>query len=246
MDNQEKYLKNIVKQNGLRDYHTLVDILKCIVVKAGQTITPSVITTALNNILCAHISHNTVKKYFEVICAEGILGKVERYYIKGTGAKLKNADHYYVKDMELFHYLNDSNKFGQSLGEKGDEIYKLALSKTTFYNTLLNLNYDVRGGRMEYSIRSKKVGSKRVGQNIDFMTVKNDSSKHFVFINKCQSEALIYDTDEAKEFLSAVSSIGDGVQVYIVDVWESSLDLNKGKIKLIDFETAINLIAQIT
>lgn len=243
MEAQEKYLKNIIERNGLRDYYTLVNALKCVAIKAGQTITPSVITTALNDVLDAHISHNTVKKYFEAICKEDIIGKVERYYIKGTGAKLKNADHYYIKDMALFHYLNKSNTFGESWGKKAAEIYELAFSKTTFYNTLVNSEHDVRGGRVEYSIRSKKVGSKRVGQNIDFMTVKNGSSKHFVFINKCQREALINNTDEAVQFLSAVGSLGDGVQVYIVDVWESSLEIDIGKIKLIGFETAIKLIS---
>lgn len=243
MKQQEKRLKNIVDQNALRDYHTLVDILKCIAVKAGQSITPSAITTTLNNVLNSHISHNTVKKYFEAICADGILGKVERYYIKGTGAKLKNANHYYIKDMEMFDFLIKSNAIGESLNEKGDEIYKLAFSKTIFYNTLLSLDYDIKGGRVEHSIRSKKVGSRRVGQNIDFMTVKNNSSMHFVFINKNQREALINNTDEAVQFLSAVGSIGDGVQVYVVDVWESSLEIDIRKIKLIGFETALSLLA---
>ena len=123
---QEKYLKDITYQNGLRDCNTLVYVLKCVAIKAGQTITPSVITTAFNAVLDAHISHNTVKKYFEAIYKEGIIGKVERHYVKGTGAKLKNADHYYIKDIELFEFLNTSNPFSEALGAMGEETYELS------------------------------------------------------------------------------------------------------------------------
>ena len=240
---QEKYLKDITYQNGLRDYNILVCVLKCIAVKAGQTITPSVITTDFNKVLNAHISHNTIKKYFEAIYKEGIVGKVERHYVKGTKAKLKNADHYYIKDMGLFEFLNMSNPFGEVLGAAGEEIYELAFKKTLFYNALVNLEYDINGGRVEYSIRSKKVGSKRVGQNIDFMTIKNNLSNHFVFMTGKQREALKYNTDDANEFLNAVSSIGDGVQVYVVDIWENHMNIDINKIKLIGFETAIDLIS---
>lgn len=62
-------------------------------------------------------------------------------------------------------------------------------------------------------------------------------------VNKSQREALNNGTDEAEQFLSAVSSLCDGVQVYVVDVWESNLYMDIDKIKLIGLETAIELIS---
>ena len=184
MNEQEKYLKDVFDKSGLRDYHVFIDVLKCIAVKAGQIVTPSVITTAFNTVLNAHISHNTIKKYFQQLIDNRIISKVERRYIKGSGKKIKNADHYYIADMKLFDYINQNNPFGVALGAMGEETYKLSVGRTQFYNKLLKLGYDTEGGRVEYFIRSKKVGSKRVGQNIDFMTAKNKTHQHFVFINK--------------------------------------------------------------
>ena len=81
-----------------------------------------------------------------------------------------------------------------------------------------------------------------MGQNIDFMISENTSSMHVVFLNRSQREALINGANEAEQFLRAISSLGDGVQVCVVDVWESGLCKDIGKIKLIDFQTAISLI----
>lgn len=241
---QKERIQSAFKQSGLRDYSTFLNVLKCIAVKAGQAITPSVITTSFNNVLNANISHNTIKKYFDAVEKAGFINKVDRFYIKGTKAKIKNADHIYISDLYLFDYLNQDNRFGMELGAKGEEVFLLSRGRTVFYNRLMKLGYEVTGGRVEYSIRSKKVGSKRIGQNIDFMTVKNDSRQHFVFITKKQREALINKTDESDEFLRAIGSVGDTAQVYIVDVWESNISISFDKIKLLGIETALDSISQ--
>ena len=240
---QKERIQSAFKQSGLRDYSTFLNVLKCIAVKAGQAITPSVITTSFNNVLNANISHNTIKKYFDAVEKAGFVNKVDRFYIKGTKARIKNADHIYISDLDLFEYLNQDNRFGTELGSKGEEVFLLSHGRTVFYNRLMKLGYGVTGGRVEYSIRSKKVGSKRIGQNIDFMTVKNDSCQHFVFITKKQRESLINSADEADEFLRAIGSIGDAAQVYIVDVWESKATACFGKIILLGVDAALDLIS---
>ena len=240
---QKKRIQDAFKQSGLREYSIFLNVLKCIAVKAGQAITPSVITTSFNSVLGTSISHNTIKKYFYAVEKAGFISKVERFYIKGTKAKIKNADHVYISDVDLFNYVNQDNRFGMELGAKGEEVFLLSRGRTAFYNILMESDYEVTGGRVEYSIRSKKVGSKRIGQNIDFMTVKNDSRQHFVFITKKQRESLINSADEADEFLRAIGSIGDAAQVYIVDVWESKATACFGKIILLGVDAALDLIS---
>ena len=241
MDWKEKLFRDILSQYGLRDYTVLDNVMKCVASKAGQTITASVISTSFKNVLCHGISHNTIGKYLEALLASGVLCKVEREFITTSSKTSNRGSHCYITDMQLFESLCSNNEFIGVHEENANEVYNLAAARTKLFNKLRELGLEISGGRVEYSIRSKKVGSKRVGQNIDFIVRHNEINMHFIFMNLKQRTALRDELDGYDEFLRAIKSVGDDAVSYVVDIDKNMMSYDVNGVTVIGFNAAMKL-----
>jgi predicted AAA+ superfamily ATPase len=238
----KELLDEVFANSGLRDRGLFDDVLQCIASKAGQTVTASVISTAFKNVLMASVSHNTIKKYLAALQQSGIVVRVSRHYLNGTKLPVKGGDHCYIRDLELFEYVCGNNIFFDVFKANANKVYDLAFERTRFFNEALSRGYHIEGGRVEYSIRSKKVGSKRVGQNIDFILEKGEKEQYFTFMSDAQRQALETQSDGAEDFLRAIRSVKDDRDCYVVNIHSPQPVAKQLSIVIVDNPAAIQML----
>lgn len=229
--NCHEYLHHEFKSSGMRDEGTYFEILRCIAINAGKTITPTIIAAKFKETFKheVNISHNTVIRYFKAIKNAGLIVNVKRFYLRDNVVPIQNTNPY-IRDCKLFDYLVQPSYIGFSFEDKcsnPEDEYYIAKGKTTLINALLDNGFcseDISSGRIDFFVNTV-AEKKRMKIIVDFMFEKNNNKYGVVFLTRELKDSISSDKKLLNEYFRALQLRAKDRTIVFVDVFEPQVDM---------------------
>lgn len=207
-EEKSKYLKDlftktyisdvIEKNNVLNNKEILEDLLNLISSSIGSLTNPSKLSNSFNSIKQIKICSATINTYLDYLIDAFILNKAYRYDVKGKK--------YF--DTPLKYYFTDVGLRNARLNFRQQE--ENHIMENIIYNELLNREFDVDVGVIEYNYKDNQGQSKRKQLEIDFVANKN-SKKYYI-----QSALNIDNEDKKEQEINSLNRINDSFKKIVV------------------------------
>lgn len=228
MADKKDVITDIFNTSGLRDINLFKEVLKFFAANVGNVITPTKFTQHMKAHTKQSLSHNTARKYFEVI-VDGlkVASPVDRVYIKKLHNKPTDKPHAYNK----IYFFNDISVLDYMLGEvyKDTKLYenhdtKMCESlkkRNELFLSLVENGYTLKSGVYRYYSR-KGDGSESEGAktekllfcDIDIIAKKDGTKRNFVFASE---EQLNPKNIDHYILLHALKSSKAEGKIYVID-----------------------------
>lgn len=193
------YLSDIMERNKiLHEKYVLDDILNIVSSSIGSLTNAGKIANTFKSKRQINIDNATVSRYLDFFIDAFMLYKAERYDIKGRkyiGSPLK----YYFSDIGL---RNARLQFRQ--------MEENHMMENIIYNELINREFSVDVGAVEYFYRGEDKKSKRSNLEIDFIANKG-SQKYYI-----QSALSVADEEKRQQEINSLKRIADSFKKIVV------------------------------
>lgn len=193
------YITDVIDRNKINnDKDVLEDLLNIISSAIGSLTNPSKLSKTFKSTKNINISPSTISNYIDYFTEAYILGKAERYDIKGK-RYIETPLKYYYTDVGL---RNARLNFRQ--------MEENHIMENIIYNELIAREFNVDVGVVEYNHKNDLGKNIRSQLEIDFV-VNSGSNRYYI-----QSALSVADEDKRKQEINSLKRVPDSFKKIVV------------------------------
>lgn len=196
---KKTYITDVIERNRINnDRDVLEDLLNILSSAIGSLTNPSKLSKTFKSTKNINISSSTISKYIDYFTEAYIVGKAERYDIKGK-KYMETPLKYYYSDIGL---RNARLNFRQ--------IEENHIMENIIYNELIAREFNVDVGVVEYNHKDSKGKNVRTQLEIDFV-VNSGSNRYYI-----QSALSVADEEKRKQEINSLKKVADSFKKIVV------------------------------
>lgn len=196
---KKTYITDVIERNKINnDADVLEDLLNIISSAIGSLTNPSKLSKTFKSAKNINISSATISKYIDYFCEAYIVGKAERYDIKGK-KYMETPLKYYFSDVGL---RNARLNFRQ--------MEENHIMENIIYNELIAREFNVDVGVVEYNHKDNKGKNVRTQLEIDFV-VNSGSNRYYI-----QSALSVADEEKRQQETNSLKRVGDSFKKIVI------------------------------